>query len=64
MIGKVTLYVREQNVAMSSALPGSCPPNWLHAVWVVDEVVGKHGCQYVQCYKHVRKPRMTSPLSL
>src|SRR5580693_828927 len=29
-IGKVIPYVAEQNVAISSAVPGSCPPNWLH----------------------------------
>src|SRR5689334_7754588 len=29
-IGKVTPYEVEQNSAISSAVPGSCPPNWLH----------------------------------
>src|SRR3974390_990560 len=29
-IGKVTPYVAEQNSAISSAVPGSCPPTWLH----------------------------------
>src|SRR5580658_5498193 len=29
-IGKVTPYVAEQNSAIWSAVPGSCPPNWLH----------------------------------
>src|SRR5271165_956369 len=29
-MGKLTPYVVEQNSAISSALPGSCPPNWLH----------------------------------
>src|SRR6266566_547734 len=29
-MGKVTPYDVEQNSAISSAVPGSCPPNWLH----------------------------------
>src|SRR4051794_9539486 len=29
-IGNVTPYVAEQNSAISSAVPGSWPPNWLH----------------------------------
>src|SRR6516162_2712609 len=29
-IGKVTPYDVEQYSAISSAVPGSCPPNWLH----------------------------------
>ncbi len=28
--GKLTPYVVEQKVWISSALPGSCPANWLH----------------------------------
>ena len=29
-MGKVTPYSLPQNALISSALPGSCPPNWLH----------------------------------